>query len=179
MTPSVEDAKQLLETLNAPARLLRHVELVAEAGEQLLICLTSLDVSVEVEHVRVGILVHDIGKIAHPDELDQKGSDHEAEGERLLLSKGWPPSAARICRLHAAWGNPQCTLEDLLVALADKLWKGKRVLGLEELVLNRIATTHEIERWHLFTTLDSCFEEIANGGDSRLARSQLESADER
>ena len=175
MTPTVKDAKQLLETLNAPVRLLRHVELAAEAGEQLLVCLTGLGVSVDVEHVHVGILVHDIGKITHPDELDQKGSNHEPEGERLLLSHGWPPSAARICRLHAAWDNPQCTIDELLVALADKLWKGKRVLELEELVLNRIAATHELDRWHLFTVLDSCFEAIANAGDSRLARRQLES----
>ena len=58
------------------------------------------------------------------------------------------------------------SLEELLVALADKLWKGKRVEALELLVIDRIATLLAQDRWELLIQLDSCFEAIAANGDS-------------
>jgi hypothetical protein len=64
------------------------------------------------------------------------------------------------------------SLEELLVALADKLWKGKRDPELEQLVVDRTAAGARKERWDLFTHLDNAFEQIAAGRPERLERSR-------
>lgn len=63
-------------------------------------------------------------------------------------------------------------LEDLLVALADKLWKGKRVAELEQRVITALARSSGRDAWSLFVVLEDCFETIAAGGAARLARSR-------
>lgn len=63
------------------------------------------------------------------------------------------------------------SVDELVVALADKLWKGARVPELEELVIAKASAASNQDRWSLFTALDSLFEEVASGADDRLARS--------
>jgi hypothetical protein len=58
------------------------------------------------------------------------------------------------------------------VALADKLWKGKREPALEKKVLELAATKLGRDFWDIFVELDTCFESIAAGGTERLARSE-------
>ncbi|MBW4601884.1 MAG: hypothetical protein KME29_20485 [Calothrix sp. FI2-JRJ7] len=65
----------------------------------------------------------------------------------------------------------ECSLEELLVALSDKLWKGKREAKLEEEVINRLSKLTGQDYWHLFIDLDNHFEMIASGGEERLVRS--------
>ena len=65
------------------------------------------------------------------------------------------------------------SLEELLIALADKLWKGVRNQELEELVISRVSDILRQDRWELFVTLDSVFEQIASRGNERLVRSQV------
>jgi hypothetical protein len=67
----------------------------------------------------------------------------------------------------------QVTLEELLVALADKLWKGVRKPKLEERVIDLVATSVGKSRWDIFVDLDTCFEAIAADGVDRLERSKL------
>jgi hypothetical protein len=64
------------------------------------------------------------------------------------------------------------SLEELIVALADKLWKGARNSELEERVVERVAACLEQDRWALFVELDTSFEDIAAGGADRLERSR-------
>jgi hypothetical protein len=66
------------------------------------------------------------------------------------------------------------SLEELLVALADKLWKGVRNSALEERVIDEVANATGRSRWDLFVELDSLFEEVAADGSSRLERSRTE-----
>lgn len=65
------------------------------------------------------------------------------------------------------------SLEELLVALADKLWKGVRNAELEQRVIEAVATALHKDRWHLFVELDTWFEEVAAGGTDRLQRSKV------
>ncbi len=65
-----------------------------------------------------------------------------------------------------------CSLEELLVALADKLWKGVRRADLEQQVIAALAQRAGVDAWSLFVDLDSCFEAVAGKGDDRLARSR-------
>jgi HD superfamily phosphodiesterase len=169
---SMTDALALLQSLGAPPRLVRHVRLVAEAAEQLLACLAQLDVPLDAELVRAGVILHDAGKILHPGELDGPGSRHEPAGEALLLEHGVSPELARICRSHAQWDEMSVSLEELLVALADELWKGVRKSELEERVIDAVAAALAKDRFSSFVELDTLFEDIAADGPSRLERSR-------
>lgn len=166
------DALELLIRLGAPPRLQRHVQLVGEAAEQLMARLAHLRVPLNVEFVRAGVILHDAGKILHPAELDGPGNCHESDGEALLREHGVSPELARVCRSHAQWDKMPVSLEELVVALADKLWKGVRKRDLEERVIDTVAAALARDRWECFVELDTLFEAIAAEGTNRLERSR-------
>ncbi len=173
---SSADAIALLVELGAPPRLVRHHELVLEAADLLLERLARLrqHARFDREHVLLGVALHDAGKIRHPNEMHIPGHDHERAGRQLLLDRGVPPDIARFCVTHASWeDHEERTLEDLLVALADKLWKGKREESLEARILAVLASNSGREHWELFSELDAICEEIASDGPARLERSAV------
>lgn len=171
-TPSNRDeALALLVNLGAPPRLVRHAELVDEAAELLIRGIHRLKIPLSADFVRVGAILHDVGKALHPNELSAPGEQHERAGEALLLQHGASPSVARIARSHAKYRDLAETTEELVIALADKLWKGARVTELEELVVLRFAETTGRDRWDLFSDLDTLFEEVAGSAEDRLGRS--------
>jgi hypothetical protein len=117
--------------------------------------------------VLFGAATHDAGKARCPNELSAPGSAHEKEGERLLLSLGVAPELARFCRTHGQWGETS-PLEDLSVALADKVWKGKRDSRLEDVVADRVAVLTQTERWSAYMALDDILTELTADADVRL-----------
>ena len=173
MLTNPEDAYDLLRHLGAPGRLLQHLRLVGEAADGLIAAYRDLGVECDERLIRLGVAVHDAGKVLHPDELDGPGSLHEQAGQALMLANGVPPEVAKSCVSHAAWDRVDATFEERTVALADKLWKGKREPELELLVVDGAAARLSTERWDIFERLDTVFEEIAAGGDERLRRSRL------
>lgn len=168
---TIEKAESLLIELGAPERLLQHGRLVLEAADELVTALVALEVAFDAASVRIGALLHDAGKILHPNELSGGGAQHEEAGERFLLEQGVDPKIARFCLSHAQWSTMQCGLEDLLVALADTLWKGVRREELERRVIHEVANRLGVDPWSVFIDLDSCFERIADNGGERLRRS--------
>jgi putative nucleotidyltransferase with HDIG domain len=132
-----EDAEALLVEVGAPERLIMHGRLVLEAADELLARAKRLGVAIDGRLVRAGAVLHDVGKTVHADELQASGAQHEEAGERLLLARGIEPAVARCCVSHARWGAMTCSLEELLVALADALWKGVRRESLEKRVGRR------------------------------------------
>lgn len=60
-------------------------------------------------------------------------------------------------------------IEDLLVSVADKIWKNKRVPNLEDLVVARLAEASGRTPWEEFLALDDILTTIGNGADQRLA----------
>jgi HD domain len=169
---SVADVYQLLKVLGATPRLVQHLKLVGEAAELLIMQLQKRNIPFDPNYVRLGVAVHDAGKILHPIELREPGNQHEASGETLLLTHGIDPKIARCCRSHAQWSKMPCAFEELIVTLADNLWKGKRNPELENRVITEIAGLLQQDYWNLFVDLDSAFEQIAATGDDRLTRSQ-------
>ena len=167
------DAYCLLRNLGASARLIRHVELVGEAGEALVANLQKRGIHFDANFVECGIAIHDAGKMLFPEELDGPGSQHEVAGERMLLERGVDPKLAHCCVSHAVWAADGVTFEERLVALADKLWKGKREKALELVIIDSAAERSGLTRWALFAELDILFEDIAAGADDRLARSKV------
>jgi hypothetical protein len=165
-------ALRLLADMGASPWLVRHHELVLEAATLLCSLVRSkLGVTFDREQVLVGAAVHDAGKIVHPEEMSQPGHLHESAGERLLIEHGIPARLARFCVTHASWSGVGISIEDLLVALADKLWKGKRDDALERRIADVMADDVEREAWEVFDALDSICEAIAADGPARLARS--------
>ncbi|MGH8080288.1 MAG: HD domain-containing protein [Lysobacter sp.] len=172
MTPAdASQAMALIQRLGAPAHLQRHVELVGEAGEAILALLREQGLALDEDFVRAGIVLHDVGKTLHPAEMHGPGSRHEPDGQSMLLAAGVSPELARVCLSHAQWPQMQCTLEELLIALSDKLWKGVRRADLEQRVIDEVAAMTGGDRWNVFIALDSGFERVAEDGSERLARS--------
>ena len=125
--------------------------------------LRELAPKVDREAVLFGAATHDIGKVLNPGELSGPGSLHEAAGYQLLLARGIAEQRARFARDHSRPND----LEDQLVALADKLWKGRRDRELE----TRLASALQGSRtpWESFLALDEVCERLAEGGPARLA----------
>lgn len=165
------DPEKLLRELGAPERLVTHGALVCEAADLLLVAFRSTKLSIDESWVRGGAWLHDAGKAVHREELAQPGHEHEHAGEKMLLDRGVDPRIARCCVSHASW-SADTPLEELIVALADKLWKGVRHEALEALVCDVVAKALARERWSVFVELDAAFERVASGSDERLRRSR-------
>jgi hypothetical protein len=172
MIASISEALSFGAQRGAPPRLLMHLQLVVEASEQLVLGYQKIGIPFDRDRIVLGAALHDIGKIFFQEELDGPGTRHEEAGEALLLKHAVQPPVARYCVTHAAWHLAGVSFEKRSVALADKLWKGKREAELELLVIDEAALKLGKDRWQLFAPLDSLFEGIASDGPSRLRRSQ-------
>ncbi|MEO3817888.1 HD domain-containing protein [Plantactinospora sp. B24E8] len=171
LRPLPAPAAELLLACAAPPRLAAHLRAVHDVAAQLLDWLAERYPRLAVNPVAVlfGAATHDIGKIEHPAELSGPGSRHESAGHRLLLSYGVGEEFARFAGSHANWDHPEASTEELLVSLADKIWKGARVPDLEQLVVERLAAAGDEQPWQAFLALDDVVGRIAEGADARLA----------
>ena len=100
--------------------MLTHVKLVGEAAEILINKYEEMHLPFDASLIRLGVAMHDAGKILHPQELDGPGSLHEPAGEKMLLARGVDSAIARCCVSHAQWRQSGLSLEELSIALADK-----------------------------------------------------------
>jgi hypothetical protein len=161
----------LLLALKAPPRLAAHLRVVHEVAAQFTTWLTRHhpELTFDRSAVLFGAATHDIGKVVHVDELSGPGSHHEPSGRQLLLDAGIDPRLARFAATHAAWQTTGIELEDLLVSVADKVWKAKRVPDLEQRVVDRLAAASGQHPWQAFLDLDDHLDQLAAGADNRLA----------
>lgn len=171
MLRTTQQAYQLLNRLGASDRLLAHALLVTEVAEMIVAYVQERGFELDSDLIYLGAAVHDAGKIIHPNELNEPGNNHEPAGQKLLLEHGVQENVARCCMSHARYNEMEVCIEELVVALADKLWKGKRVPELEEMIITIVTRSLGKDQWDLFSELDICFEKIAAQGDWRLKRS--------
>ncbi|MFC0439231.1 HD domain-containing protein [Kutzneria buriramensis] len=164
LRPLPAAASELLARLSAPPRLAAHLRAVHDVAAQLTEWFADR-LTLDTDAVLFGAATHDIGKIVHVEELSGPGHRHEPAGRDLLLAHGVPPELARFAASHASWTEPGITAEELVVSLADKIWKAKRVPDLEQLVIARLAG----EPWQAFLDLDDELTRIAATADHRLA----------
>ncbi|GAA4238260.1 HD domain-containing protein [Actinomadura meridiana] len=171
LRPLPDEVADLLTSLDCPPRLGAHLRLVHDVSCQIVDWLQERLPRPDFDRdvVLFGAATHDIGKTLHLAELSGPGSAHEPAGRDLLLRHGFGDDLARFATTHAAWTEPGITLEDLLVSLADKIWKNKRVQGLEDLVVTRLAQTTGRQPWEEFIALDELLTQIGDGADQRLA----------
>ncbi|MEV0723646.1 HD domain-containing protein [Micromonospora purpureochromogenes] len=162
---------ELLSALDSPPRLAAHLRAVHDVAWHLTAALADWSPLLGFDRAAVlfGAATHDIGKVVHPEELSGPGSTHEPAGRDLLLRHGVDAALARFAATHAGWRGGDVDLDDLLVSLADKVWKGKRVAELEQLVVNRLARATGSEPWQAFMDLDDILTRLAADADRRLA----------
>lgn len=167
--PLRPDAARLCQDLAAPLLLVRHLTLVHAAAAELLdgIAASFPGFVLDREAILFGAATHDLGKVLHLVELTGPGDFHEDDGPGLLEQHGVSPRLARFARSHGRWRETD-DLEDLLVALADAIWCGRRVRGLEEKV-SAILAAIGVEQWLAWSRLDAVCSEIASKGEERLA----------
>ncbi|MFF7259866.1 HD domain-containing protein [Streptomyces sp. NPDC008159] len=172
LRPLPERAAALLRDLGAPPRLAAHLRLVHDVAVELADWVERRYPGLRFDRAAVlfGAATHDIGKTAHVEELSGPGSAHEEAGRRLLLDRGVEPELARFAGTHAAWAvDPDMGFEDLLVALADKVWKNRRVSGLEDLVVGRLCGASGRPGWEEFLALDDLLSALGADAERRLA----------
>ncbi|WP_328779853.1 HD domain-containing protein [Streptomyces canus] len=169
--PLPDEAAHLLRTLDAPPRLAAHLRLVHDVAYELAEWLARQHPTLQLDRdaVLFGAATHDIGKTVHACELSGPGSAHEKAGQDLLLAHGVPPHLARFAATHATWTLPDIGLDDLLVSVADKIWKNKRVPELEDLVVRRLAGTSGRTVWEEFMELDDALTTVGENAEERLA----------
>jgi hypothetical protein len=167
LRPLPAAAAELLRALAAPPRLAAHLRVVHDVAWSLTDTLGRLrpDLEFDTTAVLFGAATHDIGKVEHVAELSAPGHRHEEAGRDLLLRYGVPAHLARFAGSHGSWAAPEATLDDLLVSLADKVWKGARVPDLEERVGRHLGGAP----WQAFLALDDLLQPVAAGADQRLA----------
>lgn len=161
---------EIFERLKMPPRLLAHLTLVHDAEKRLLKKMAAAfpKVKIDKELALFGAATHDIGKCVCKNELTQSGREHEAQGQKLLLSLGASAQMAAFAKNHSSWSE-RSTIESLLVSLVDKIWKGSRVADLEDLVAAKISQASALEKWEAYLLLDDIIQKIASDADKRLA----------
>ncbi len=165
------ECADLLLGLAAPPRLAAHLRLVHDVAAQLSAWLTAHHpaVTFDREAALFGAATHDIGKVLYVEELSGPGSQHERAGQQLLLDAGIDPVLARFAATHGDWDAPGIEVEDLLVSVADKTWKAKRVPELEQLLIDRVVEVSGRQPWQVFLDLDDHLGHLAASADQRLA----------
>jgi HD domain len=170
LRPLPDQVVELLVAVDAPPRLAAHLRAVHDVAWQLAAWVERHHPTASFDRraVLFGAATHDIGKTVHTDELSGPGSEHEPAGYEILLARGVDARLARFARDHGSW-HAAVGLEELLVALADKVWKAKRVPELEQLITDRLAAASGQEPWQVFMALDDELNRIAEDADRRLA----------
>lgn len=171
LRPLPDQVAALLGELDAPPRLAAHLRAVHDVAFRLCDWFgeSCPELRLDRDAVLYGAATHDIGKVVHTAELSGPGSAHEERGHALLLERGVDARLARFARTHASWAGPGIGIEDLVVSLADKVWKAKRVPDLEQAVVERVAAARGVEPWEAFLALDDVLDRIAATADARLA----------
>ncbi len=165
-----KEVVELLEILNSPVRLKRHLSIVHITAFDIL---TQLKVEwpflkINQELVLFGAATHDIGKTVITDELFESGKRHELTGMTILLNHGFTNEQSRFAKTHGNWQDKNLKIEDLLVALSDKIWKGNRIDDLEKLVGQKLSSMLNCDYWEVYGKLDSILSQIALGADEKL-----------
>jgi len=133
--PTREEALRVLVESGCSPRVVRHCEAVAVLAAQMAEACGRRGLGVNVQLVEAGALLHDLGR------SKTHTVDHVVEGARVARSLGLPRPVVSIIERHAGGGItadearrlgwpaksyvPR-TLEEKIVAYADKLVEGSR-----------------------------------------------------
>jgi uncharacterized protein len=141
--PSPEEALKILQESGCSTNVIRHCKAVAELAVQIAEKCANNGVHVDVELVHIGALLHDIGR------AKTHGVNHPIVGAEIAHSLKLPDNLVRLIERHLGggisikeaheFGWPERsyfpkTLEEKIVAYADKLIEGERQVPIEKTV---------------------------------------------
>lgn len=169
-------ARSAIEAAGPAPRLVAHLILVHDAAAMIVAALRRswpmLDL--DWESVAVGAAIHDIGKAFASAELTGPGKTHEPLGEAFLLEFGLAERLARHARTHGlAVDDETLVTEDLLVILADKLWRGARKSELEDRLALDLSHHSSLDYWDVYPPLLDLCELVSDRADERLSWQSL------
>ena len=176
LQPLPDEVVTLLNDHHAPPRLIAHLIVVHHIANQLVSALrrTWPGLSFDPYLVQMGAALHDVGKLTYPSELVSDGDYHEQAGYDLLVKAGIDPDIAKFAVTHSGrTSETGLRLEDILVALADKCWRGKRDRTLEDMLCRRISTDLSRPSWEVFSELDTILTSITEQSAKLLAWQSL------
>ena len=144
-SPSEKEAIKLLAKAGCSPKVIRHCKVVAGLATRTAKKIAGNGITVDVNLVRIGALLHDIGR-ARTHELD-----HAVKGVDIAHSFNIPEPIIRIIERHIGSGMtaaeadrmglpkrsflPQ-SLEEKIVSYSDKLIEGSQELGFEEALIS-------------------------------------------
>ena len=103
-------------------------------------------------------------------ELVGPGKEHEQRGPLILEECGAPKTKPRFAYTHGNWAKSErLQIEDLLVAIADNVWKDTPNEQLENTIVGLLTTTSGKERWSCYFEWDEILGSLAEEADERLA----------
>ena len=139
--PTREQALQFLRESGCRENVVRHVEAVSELAVEMARSIRKRGMSVDVDLVETGALLHDVGR------SKTHSVHHAVAGAEIAKSLGLPESVVLIIQRHVGGGIagrearelgwprgvyiPQ-TLEEKIVCYADKLIEGSKRVPIEK-----------------------------------------------
>ena len=141
--PSRNEALNLLRKVGCPQDVIEHTILVSKAALEIASKCERNGITLRKNLIEVGALLHDIGR------AKTHGIQHAVVGARIARENGLPENLVEIIENHIGAGIPkeeavkldlpvkdylQTTPEQMIVAYADKITKGRRKLSFDEAV---------------------------------------------
>jgi putative nucleotidyltransferase with HDIG domain len=169
--PLPEEVLDLCKRVGVPPRLLAHLILVHDVARTLANRVQAAfpTLKFDKDAVVFGAATHDLGKATHREELSEPGKLHELRGVELLKEHGVHENLARFAYTHGNWkGSHPVEIEDLMVALADNCWKGKRVPDLEGSMTDVLAEKSGEPQWKCYVALDDILQDLGADADARI-----------
>ena len=139
--PTPSQAIKALTKAGCSPQVVEHCKVVSQLAVRLARLARDKGIKVDIDLVRVGGLLHDIGR------SKTHGVEHGYLGSSLVESYGFSPTVVRIVERHVGSGIPAEeavklglpkrdfipeTLEEKIVSYADKLIEGKRRIPFDE-----------------------------------------------
>lgn len=140
---SPEEALRILKEVGCPIDVIKHCEAVANMAVEIAKKCLRNGVPVNINLVQIGALLHDIGR------SKTHSVHHAVVGAEIARSLGLPEPVIRIIERHVGggisaeealklgWPNKNYvpeTIEEKIVAYADKLIEGSRVVSIDETI---------------------------------------------
>ena len=141
--PTPEEAIRILRESGCSPNVIRHCRAVAEVAVKIALKCRERGVPVDIELIRIGALLHDLGR------SKTHSIHHPIVGAKIAEELGLPEAIIRIIKRHIGGGLtaeeaaelgwpvenylPE-TLEEKIVTYADKLIDGDKVVPIEKTI---------------------------------------------